>query len=89
MILELHKSLMNKEISAKELTDKYLCAIDSLNPDLNAYVNITRDSALKTADIVDRKIAGGEEIGLLSGIPMSLKDNICTENIETSCCSEI
>ncbi|MBE6793737.1 MAG: Asp-tRNA(Asn)/Glu-tRNA(Gln) amidotransferase subunit GatA [Ruminococcaceae bacterium] len=89
MILELHKSLMNKEISAKELTDKYLCAIDSLNPDLNAYVKITRDSALKTADIVDRKIAGGEEIGLLSGIPMSLKDNICTENIETSCCSEI
>ena len=89
MISEIHNKLINKEISARELTDKFLCQIDNLNPKLNAFVNVTADKALETADIVDRKIAGKEEIGVLSGIPMSLKDNISTKDTETSCCSEI
>lgn len=88
-ILRLHNMLLSKEISAKELTQKYLSAINRDNPDLNAYVNVTEDTALLSADIVDRKILAGEDIHLLAGIPMTLKDNISTKGIETSCCSEI
>ncbi|MBR3988009.1 MAG: Asp-tRNA(Asn)/Glu-tRNA(Gln) amidotransferase subunit GatA [Clostridia bacterium] len=88
-ILKLHNMLCSKEISAKELTQKYLSAIKSLNPDLNAYIKISEDEALISADIIDRKIAGSEDIDLLSGIPMTLKDNISTKGNDTTCCSKI
>ncbi len=88
-IIKLHNLLLNKEISAKELAEKYLGAIKCYNPNLNAYINITEEDALLSADIIDRKISGGEDIDLLAGIPMTLKDNISTKGINTTCCSEI
>lgn len=88
-ILKLHNMLVRKEISAKELTQKYLSAIAVENPALNAYVKVTEEDALLAADITDRKLSGGEDIDALAGIPMSLKDNICTKGIETTCCSKI
>jgi len=88
-IIKLHNLLLNKEISARELAEKYLSAINCCNPDLNAYINITEEDALLKADIIDRKIAGGEDIDMLSGIPMTLKDNISTKGTETTCCSKI
>lgn len=88
-ILKLHNMLLRKEISAKELTQKYLSAIGIENPALNAYIKVTEEEALLAADIVDRKIAGGEEVDVLAGIPMTLKDNISTKDIETTCCSKI
>ena len=88
-IAKLHESLVKKEISCKELTEKYIEAIERHNGELNAYVTVTADKALETATKVDEKIAGGEEIGLLEGIPMTLKDNISTDGIRTTCCSKI
>lgn len=88
-IKKLHDQLTNKEISCTELTRQYLEAVEKENQTLNAYVNITSDAALKTAAAVDAKIAKGEEISLLEGIPMTLKDNISTDGIETTCCSKI
>ncbi len=88
-ILKLHNMLCGKEISAKELAEKYISAIKSLNPDLNAYINISEADALLCADIIDRKIAGGDDIDLLAGIPMTLKDNISTKCADTTCCSKI
>ncbi len=88
-IAKLHESLVKKEISCKELTEKYIEAIERDNGELNAYVTVTADKALETATKVDEKIAGGEEIGLLEGIPMTLKDNISTDGIRTTCCSKI
>ncbi len=85
----IHKLLANREISARELAQKYLEAIDRDNGALNAYVNITREAALESADKADRAFAKGEDAGLLTGIPMALKDNISTRNIETTCCSKI
>lgn len=88
-IRQLNKMLSNKEISCKELTQKYIDAIENDNTALNAYVTVTPEIAFETAEKVDEKIAAGEEIGLLEGIPMTLKDNISTDGIRTTCCSKI
>ncbi|MCR5652450.1 MAG: Asp-tRNA(Asn)/Glu-tRNA(Gln) amidotransferase subunit GatA [Ruminococcus sp.] len=88
-IKKIHDMLTSKEISCQELTKKYLDEIEKSNGELNAYVNITADTALAQAEKVDAKIAKGEEIGLLEGVPMTLKDNLSTKGIETTCCSKI
>lgn len=81
--------LREKKISCEELTKAYISAIEKDNSALNAYVNATPEVALKTAKAVDEKIAKGEELAPLEGIPMTLKDNISTDGIETTCCSKI
>lgn len=88
-IKKTHDMLVNGEISCVELTQKYIDAIKATHSDLNAYVLTTEDEALKAAKAVDEKLKNGEEIGLLEGIPMTLKDNISTNGIETTCCSKI
>lgn len=85
----INKLLETKQISCTELTKKYLESIERENKILNAYVKITDDAALKTARKVDEKIARGKKLMPLEGIPMSLKDNISTKEIETTCCSKI
>lgn len=88
-ISKIHEMLVSKQCSCTELTKSYLDEIEKSNGELNAYVNITGEEALKTAEQVDKKIRGGEEIGMLEGVPMTLKDNISTKGIETTCCSKI
>jgi aspartyl-tRNA(Asn)/glutamyl-tRNA(Gln) amidotransferase subunit A len=88
-IAQLHSLMAEKKISCTELTKQYLDAIEKDNASLNAYVKVTPEAALETAARVDAKIAAGESIGLLEGIPMTLKDNISTKDIETTCCSKI
>lgn len=88
-IAKIHEMLTTKQCSCTELTQKYLDEIEKSNAELNAYVNVTPETALQTAKTVDEKIAKGEEIGLLEGVPMTLKDNISTKEIETTCCSKI
>ena len=88
-IVKLHSMLERKEISCRELTQSYIDAIERDNIQLNAYVTATPEEALKTADKVDEKISKNESIGLLEGIPMTLKDNISTDGIRTTCCSKI
>ena len=88
-IEKIHEMLVSKECSCTELTKSYLDEIEKADGELNAYVNVTGEEALKTAEAVDRKIASGEEIGMLEGVPMTLKDNISTKGIETTCCSKI
>ncbi len=83
------KLLSSKEISCEELTKQYLNNIEKENKILNAYVTITAEEALESAKKVDEKIRRGDSLLPLEGIPMSLKDNISTKNIKTTCCSKI
>ncbi|HBW58210.1 MAG TPA: Asp-tRNA(Asn)/Glu-tRNA(Gln) amidotransferase GatCAB subunit A, partial [Oscillatoriales bacterium UBA8482] len=53
------------------------------------FLRVTADQALEQARQVDAKIAAGEQIGLLAGIPIAIKDNMCTEGIRTTCGSKI
>ncbi|MDJ0714820.1 MAG: Asp-tRNA(Asn)/Glu-tRNA(Gln) amidotransferase subunit GatA [Prochloraceae cyanobacterium] len=88
-IRELHQQLVNKERSALEITTETLDRIEALEPKIQAFLSVTADRALEQAKQVDAKIAAGEEIGLLEGIPVGIKDNMCTKGIATTCASRI
>ncbi len=88
-IAKIHDMLTAKQVSCAELTKSYLDEIEKSNGELNAYVCVTPDEALRAAEAVDKKIAAGQEIGMLEGVPMTLKDNMSTKGIETTCCSKI
>ncbi|AFZ32100.1 aspartyl/glutamyl-tRNA(Asn/Gln) amidotransferase subunit A [Gloeocapsa sp. PCC 7428] len=88
-IRELHQQLVSKERSAVEITQEALQRIAALEPKLHSFLSVTADTALAQAQAVDAKIAAGEEIGLLAGIPIGIKDNMCTKGIRTTCASKI
>lgn len=85
----LHDMLVNKEITSVELTQDVLSRIDEVEGDVEAYLTITREEALAQAEAVDKKIAAGEKISFLEGIPGAIKDNICTKGVKTTCASKI
>ncbi|MGM9526235.1 MAG: amidase, partial [Peptococcaceae bacterium] len=88
-IHELHDLLVKKEISATELTQEHLDRIQALDGDIKSYITVTGELALEQAKAVDDKLAAGEAIGPLAGIPMAVKDNMCTEGIDTTCASRM
>lgn len=85
----LHDMLVNREVSAVELADSVFARIDEVEGDVKAYLTQTREAARKQAEIVDDKIARGEAISFLEGIPGAIKDNICTKGIKTTCASKM
>lgn len=88
-IRELHQQLIKKERSAVEITTEALERIKAVDPKVKSFLTITADYALETAQQIDKKIASKEEIGILAGIPMGIKDNLCTTGIPTTCGSRI
>lgn len=82
-----HK-LHSGEITSAELTEQYIAAIEARNLELNAYVHLTFDEARKNAETADRMIKEGRATPL-TGIPFTLKDNIATDGLPTTCCSKI
>jgi len=89
MIRELHEKLINKEITSTELTNQYFDAIEKKDKEIFAYLTLTKDLALEQARKVDEKIARGEEIESLEGIPGAIKDVICTKDVRTTAGSKI
>ncbi|SDI44322.1 Asp-tRNA(Asn)/Glu-tRNA(Gln) amidotransferase subunit GatA [Desulfosporosinus hippei] len=88
-VSELHELLLHKEISSTELTKAYIDRIKSVDPALQAYLTVLEEEALAQAADVDEKISQGQALKPLEGIPMALKDNMCTEGIRTSCASKM
>ena len=88
-IKELHQQLVNKERSAVEIAQATLKQIETVEPKVKAFLSLTAERALATAKEVDAKIAAGESIGMLEGIPLGIKDNMCTKGIKTTCASQI
>ncbi|MFC1645005.1 Asp-tRNA(Asn)/Glu-tRNA(Gln) amidotransferase subunit GatA [Patescibacteria group bacterium] len=89
MIRELHEKLIKGEITSVELTENYLNTIEEKNGDINALLTITKEQALEQARFIDEKIAKEEEIDLVAGIPMALKDNMCMDGVRTTAASKI
>ncbi len=87
--VELGKKIKDKEISVRETTMAALDQIDRLDPVLNAYVTVDREGALKKAEEVQKKIDDGELTGPLAGVPVAIKDNMCTSGMKTTCSSNI
>ncbi|MCL6433301.1 MAG: Asp-tRNA(Asn)/Glu-tRNA(Gln) amidotransferase subunit GatA [Leptolyngbyaceae cyanobacterium HOT.MB2.61] len=88
-IRKLHQQLIQKERSAVEIAQEALDTIQKLEPKLHSFITVTAERALEQAKQVDTRIAAGEEIGLLAGIPVGVKDNLCTQGIRTTCASHI
>jgi len=86
---ELCELLRNREISSVELTRAHLERINTLEDKIRAFVTVTADLALSQAKETDAKRLRGEELPPLAGIPVALKDNMCTKGIKTTCGSKI
>ena len=77
------------ERSARSVVDEHLEAIRSGEPEIHAFNLVLADEALAAADEVDRRVAAGEDPGPLAGVPVALKDNLCTRGVPTTCSSRI
>jgi aspartyl-tRNA(Asn)/glutamyl-tRNA(Gln) amidotransferase subunit A len=89
VIRTLHRQLVAKERSAEEIAREYLDRLHQLEPQLKSFITVTEELALQQARAVDARIRAGEEIGPLAGIPLAVKDNLCTQGIRTTCASRI
>jgi len=89
MIRDLHDKLVNGEISSVKLTQDYFDAIEKKDAEIGAYLTLTKELALAQAQFVDEKIAKGESIDLIEGIPCAIKDNICVDGVRTTAGSKI
>ena len=86
---EQRKALLNKDISAVELTKETLDQVKAVDGELGAFNSLCEQQALETAKIVDEKIAKGEQIPALAGIPLALKDNMNYKGSKTTASSKI
>ena len=86
---ELHRMLCQRECSAAEIAESVFGRIDAWEERVGAYVTLDREGAITAARAVDQKIAAGEAIGPLAGLPVAVKDNICTKDVLTTCSSRM
>jgi len=88
-IPEIHKQFHEGKTSAVELVERAFEVIDKKEKDLGSFISLDREEALKAAEKVDKKIARGEELGILEGIPFALKGNIVMKDKIATCGSQI
>lgn len=87
--VELAAAIKNKEVTVLEATEAVLAQIEANEDIYNCYVTVDKEGALKQAEEVQKKIDAGELNGPLAGVPVAIKDNMCTEGLLTTCSSKI
>ena len=87
--VELGKKIKAKEISVTEATQAYLDQIEKVENDVHSYVTIDKEGALKRAEEVQKMIDDGTLLSPLAGVPVAIKDNMCTKGTRTTCSSKI
>ncbi len=88
-IAEWRQQLKLGEVSARELIDHKLARIAAVDPTLHAYLDVTADRARADANRIDEARAAGEDLPPLAGVPLAIKDNLCTKGIRTTCSSRM
>ena len=87
--VELGKKIQNKEVTVRECVEAALAQIEAVDAEINSFVTVDREGALKKADDIQARIDAGELTGPLAGVPVAIKDNMCTEGMLTTCSSKI
>lgn len=88
-VYELKDLLNKKEVSSEDVVKSYLNRINDIDSKIGAFITICEDEAIKNAKEIDSKRMKGEVLGALAGIPIGIKDNICTKDILTTCASKM
>jgi aspartyl-tRNA(Asn)/glutamyl-tRNA(Gln) amidotransferase subunit A len=86
---ELASLLRKRKISSREITESVFERIEGREGALHAFITLDRESALAEADRADNRFRSGQDLPLLNGIPLAIKDNLCTKGVPTTCASKI
>ena len=88
-IKKFHQGLLNKEFSALEITQAFFDWVEKKDSEIGAYLKLSKDLAVKQAEVADLKIAKNEPVSLLAGVPLAIKDNMLIEGLPATAGSKI
>jgi aspartyl-tRNA(Asn)/glutamyl-tRNA(Gln) amidotransferase subunit A len=88
-LVDIAADIASGRVSAVDVLEQHLARIDQREGEVHAFNLVTRDQALASAKAVDEKVKRGEKLGRLAGVPVALKDNMCTRGVETTCSSKM
>ena len=86
---EIASKIKNKEVSIKEVLDSIYARIDEVEKKVDAYITLNKEEAYKKAELLQQRLDNGEDVGVLGGVPIAIKDNICTKGLKTTCASRM
>lgn len=86
---KIKEKIIKREITAQEVVEELFEWINLSDPLIRAYLCLDKEGALLKAKEIDKKLSNGDKVGLLAGVPVALKDNICTAGMKTTCGSKI
>lgn len=87
--LDIRDGILKGEFTSEEIVKQYFDAIKEKDKSINAFLTLCEESAIDKAGEVDSRIAKGEKVGKLAGVPIAIKDNICTDGTRTTCASKM
>lgn len=88
-VSEIARKIKEKEITIKEVLDSVYNRIENVEEKVSAYVTLTKEQAYNRATKLQERLDSGEDIGIMGGVPIAIKDNICTNGIKTTCSSKM
>ncbi len=88
-LTDIAKKIKDKEVSIKEVLDSVYSRIEEVEPKVDAYITLTQSQAYERAEKLQQKLDNNEDIGILGGVPIAIKDNICTKGVKTTCASRM
>ena len=86
---EIVRAVTSGSVSARDVVDAFLQQIDAVEPAIKAFLTLTPEEARQRASELDARRSRGEPLGPLAGVPVAIKDNICTQSVRTTCASRI
>lgn len=85
----IRQDVLTRKVSATQVTERLLSRVEAVDPKVRAFLSVNRSSVLEQAARIDQKLAQGGKVGMLCGVPVAVKDNICTSDSPTTCGSKI